>query len=115
MITSMESVDDGDHVLTGVAAEDKQAKNGESQVIAAMLILATKLGYLAVIDNKKFNQALMFGYVRTLDSNTVRPYKLILDFHATRRKIYRSTVTMEVGDYIASMKYILENPEILAS
>lgn len=48
-----------DHLLSGVTGEDKPKSSvGENQVVAAMLLLATKLGVLAVAHRNYFNKAI---------------------------------------------------------
>lgn len=98
-------------VLTGDAGEDKIVLNGQSQAIAAMLLLATKLGIVAINDNQKFNKAIIFGFVRTIAKKNIIPYKLVLDFFGKQSQIYRSKDEMAVCDYVAATKFILENPE----
>lgn len=57
MITSAEMEDCKPQILIGDAGEDKISQNGQSQAIAAMLLLATKLGIIAINSKKKFHKA----------------------------------------------------------
>jgi len=96
--------------LLGNAAEDKVAEGGESQAIAAMILLAAHLGVKAVNEKKHFERAIIFGYSTNIEKTSVRPYKLHLDFVNRRSTIYKSVDSVDVGTYISSVKQMLENP-----
>ena len=51
--TDSDEEDSDSYVLLGMAGEDKRQERGEKQVIAGMLLLATKLGVNAVNDSAR--------------------------------------------------------------
>ncbi len=77
-------------MLTGAAEEDKKKVNGETQCIAGMIQLMSKLGVEAVIQGKFFSRAIMYGCVRHTDDDFVRPYKLMYDFIRKIASVVRS-------------------------
>ena len=96
--------------IIGSAGEDKKGLNGESQAIASMIQVATKLGLEAVKHKQHFSKALILGYARVVESDLC-PYKLIMDFTERDSKILRANTLMDPSKYIASIKFLLNNPE----
>lgn len=99
------------HTIVGDSNEDKKCTNGESQCIAGMIELTACVGIRAVKAGKFFNKAVMYGSVRNLDDDDVVPYKLIMYFKNRDVNILRSRNSMNSSQYIAAVKYILQNPE----
>lgn len=100
------------YMLTGAAEEDKKKVNGETQCIAAMIQLMSKLGVEAVIQGKFFSYAIMYGCVRHTDDDLVRPYKLMHDFIRRIATVIRPEDWMLPGVYMQRVKNILENPHL---
>lgn len=74
-------LDSENYTLLGESGEDKKKDNGESQTIAAMLILTTKLGLRAAKRNIIFRNAIIYGHTRTISTKSlVTPYRLHMDF-----------------------------------
>ena len=69
-----------ENTLLGVAGEDKLIKKGETQAIAAMLLVATHLGQRAVIAGTFFNQCIIYGFFREVSVDLATPMKMTIDF-----------------------------------
>ena len=61
-------------MVTGMGAEDKlsfENDKAEFQMISAMLLKATQLGLNALLDEKIFNKACIFAYLRVVSNGTI--------------------------------------------
>lgn len=113
MVSSAElDLDSENYTLLGESGEDQKKDNGESQTIAAMLILATKLGLKAAKRNITFQNAIIYGHTRTISTKSlVTPYRLHMDFKLRRYYILKSKTPMTASQYFLSLKFLLQNPE----
>lgn len=92
------------------ASEDKnKGINGESQCIAGQFQLASKLGLKAVADKKFFTKAVVYGYLRQVQEEIVRPYRLEEDFVTRECFVLRSDSCITPDQYISTIKALFEN------
>ncbi len=95
------------YILTG---EDKIDGNGETQCIAGLIQLTAKLGQKATIEKKFFTKAVVYGSVRQIGSDLLRPYKILMGFPSKDIYVLRSYECIPPSQYVSAIKYLLENP-----
>ena len=96
--------------LSGLVGEDKLCEGaGENQVIAGMLLLATKLGVTAVSARKFFKKAVIFGQSR-VDMHKAIMYKMVLNFEDRSATVTKGDKPVDIGDFLSAIKHLLENP-----
>lgn len=111
-MTSSEEFDT--FTLTGDGGEDKPIEGGETQAVAAMLIIATALGTKAVKERKFFKRAIIFGHARATEGSKLIPYRLQMDFNTRKNKLFKST-SVTPSQYFYNVKKLLENPSTFIS
>ena len=112
--TESDEDDSDSYVLFGMAGEDKRQETGEKQVIAGMLLLATKLGVKAVYDNKFFSKAIIFGQLRFTDTNQSELYKLTMDFEERKSSITKGETPLETSCLLQCIKHVLD-PKVISN
>lgn len=100
------------YTITGASDEDKKKVHGETQCISGLIQLMAKLGEEAVIEEKFFSRAIIYGCVRHTDREVVRPYKLMHDFIGKDSTVIRPDVWIHPGVYMQRVKNLLENPHL---
>ena len=92
----------------------------EKQTLAGMLLCATKLGLEAVLEEKHFDTAVVFGQSRVVHGDLkkknvldhVNVYKMLLDFKKGSCTITKGNKSIPVGHIIYKIKEFLENPAV---
>ena len=103
------------YTLTGALREDKPLgpmETGESQVVAAMVLLAATVGSLAIKENKVFTKAIIFGQLRAVVAQwegAVHVYKLEMK----QTRVSKGKTPVDTSNFIQSVKHFLEHPEQL--
>ena len=94
----------------GTAGEDKNEGYGYSQAIAAMVLLATRIGKEAILKKRFFSKAVMFSVIREVKSTSARICKLTMDFQTRNTEIILSDDTESIQQCLSKVIHVLRNP-----
>ena len=108
-----EETDSDTYVLLGMAGEDKHEGRDVKQVLAGMLLLATKLGVDAIQEEKFFSRAVMFGQYRMVSEDNSYLFKLMMDFKRHTTSVTKGKYPISTSHLLKSIETILKSPEIL--
>lgn len=85
-------------------------KQGESQLRAGMILLATTLGVRAVQQGIFFNKAIIFGQLRMVEQGQCYLYKLLMDFEKHQSQFCKAEDPMDPSKLFYSVIRVLKDP-----
>lgn len=66
-----------------------------------------RLAEKAVSEKKFFSKAILYGSVRQVHSDLLRPYKMVIDFNERDIMVLKSRQTLDPAAYISAVKQLL--------